>query len=70
MTNVFLLLAAVLLSAPAAAQAPDFAGDEIREKLHALQLGAKDYVTKPFDIDALLRRVGDVVRAPATKDQA
>ncbi len=34
---------------------------EIREKLHALQLGARDYVTKPFDTEGLLRRVAEIV---------
>ncbi len=36
---------------------------EVREKLHALQLGAHDYVTKPFDTEELLRRIGEVVAA-------
>lgn len=33
---------------------------EIREKLRALQLGAHDYVTKPFDNEGLLRRLGEL----------
>jgi DNA-binding response OmpR family regulator len=33
---------------------------EIREKLHALQQGAVDYITKPFDTEGLLRRVGGI----------
>jgi two-component system, OmpR family, phosphate regulon response regulator PhoB len=36
---------------------------EVREKLHALQQGASDYITKPFDTNALLRRVSDVLAA-------
>jgi DNA-binding response OmpR family regulator len=39
---------------------------EIREKLHALQQGAVDYVTKPFDTEGLLRRVGGIAGASAT----
>jgi DNA-binding response OmpR family regulator len=39
---------------------------EIREKLHALQQGAVDYVTKPFDTEGLLRRVGGIAGVPAT----
>jgi len=35
---------------------------ELREKLHALQCGAMDYVTKPFDVDDLLARVERLLR--------
>ena len=38
---------------------------EVREKLRALQQGARDYVTKPFDTGALVRRVGELVGRPA-----
>ncbi len=38
---------------------------EVREKLRALQQGALDYVTKPFDTEALLRRVGELLGRPA-----
>lgn len=38
---------------------------EIREKLRALQQGARDYVTKPFDTMALLRRIGEIAGTPA-----
>ena len=38
---------------------------EVREKLRALQQGARDYVTKPFDTEALLRRVRELVGRPA-----
>lgn len=41
---------------------------EVREKLHALQQGAHDYITKPFDTASLLRRVGDIVGQPARRD--
>ena len=34
---------------------------EIREKLRAMQQGAHDYITKPFDTGELLRRLGDVL---------
>jgi DNA-binding response OmpR family regulator len=37
---------------------------EVREKLRALQQGAADYVTKPFDTESLLRRVGEILTAP------
>ncbi len=40
---------------------------EIREKLHALQQGAVDYVTKPFDTEGLLRRVGEIIGEPAAE---
>jgi CheY-like chemotaxis protein len=36
---------------------------ELREKLYALQQGAVDYVTKPFDTDALVRRVREALSA-------
>lgn len=37
---------------------------EVREKLRALQQGAQDYITKPFDTAVLLRRVGEVLALP------
>jgi len=40
---------------------------EIREKLHALQQGAVDYVTKPFDTEALVRRVHDIAGPAAAE---
>ncbi|RMG45862.1 MAG: response regulator [Acidobacteria bacterium] len=36
---------------------------ELREKLHALQKGAADYVTKPFDVEGLLERIARFVGA-------
>lgn len=36
---------------------------EVREKLHALQLGAADYVTKPFDTEGLLTRIAQFTGA-------
>ncbi|UCF66278.1 MAG: response regulator [Acidobacteriota bacterium] len=38
---------------------------ELREKLHAMQRGAVDYITKPFDTEGLLRRVEAVLQQPA-----
>ncbi|HKQ62450.1 MAG TPA: response regulator [Candidatus Polarisedimenticolaceae bacterium] len=41
---------------------------ELRDKLHALQRGATDYVTKPFQVDELVARVRRVLeRAPARR---
>jgi DNA-binding response OmpR family regulator len=37
---------------------------EVREKLRALQQGARDYITKPFDTSALLQRLSELVGAP------
>ncbi len=38
------------------------ARDEVIDKVHALNLGADDYVAKPFDFDELLARVRAVLR--------
>jgi two-component system response regulator MprA len=38
------------------------ARDEVMDKVHALNLGADDYVAKPFDFDELLARVRAVLR--------
>ncbi len=38
---------------------------EVREKLRALQQGAADYITKPFDTGSLLHRVGEILGAAA-----
>ena len=38
---------------------------ELRDKLRALQQGATDYVTKPFDTGRLLARIGEILSAPA-----
>jgi len=40
---------------------------ELREKLHALQQGATDYITKPFDTGALVRRVEEILDARAAE---
>jgi DNA-binding response OmpR family regulator len=34
---------------------------EVRDKVHAMQEGAVDYITKPFDVDELLIRVRRVL---------
>jgi DNA-binding response OmpR family regulator len=34
---------------------------EVRDKVHGMQEGAVDYVTKPFEVDELLSRVGRVL---------
>ncbi len=39
---------------------------EVREKLHALQQGAADYITKPFDTESLVRRVNDILEGHRT----
>ncbi|HEX7819106.1 MAG TPA: response regulator transcription factor [Sphingobium sp.] len=44
------------------------ARDATEEKVAALDLGADDYVTKPFDTDELLARVRVALRNRATKD--
>ena len=36
---------------------------EVRDKLHAMQQGAQDYVTKPFDTERLIAKVRQVVPA-------
>ena len=36
---------------------------EIRDKVHALQEGAFDYINKPFDGDELVDRIGRVLEA-------
>lgn len=40
---------------------------ELREKLYALQQGAQDYVTKPFDTDGLLRRIREALATSAAE---
>ena len=36
---------------------------QVRDKVHAMQEGAIDYITKPFEIDELLKRVERVLDA-------
>lgn len=37
---------------------------DLREKVRALKYGAQEYVTKPFEMEDLLRRVRRVLEAP------
>jgi len=34
---------------------------EVRDKVHAMQMGATDYITKPYAVDDLVRRVRRVL---------
>jgi DNA-binding response OmpR family regulator len=34
---------------------------EVRDKVHAMQMGATDYITKPFQVDDLVQRVRRVL---------
>lgn len=38
---------------------------DLREKVRALKYGAQEYVTKPFEMEDLLRRVRRVLEGPA-----
>ena len=38
------------------------ARQEEEEKIQALDLGADDYVTKPFDMDELIARIASLIR--------
>jgi DNA-binding response OmpR family regulator len=40
---------------------------EIKDKLQALELGANDYVTKPFDADQLIQKVRRLLRQSAAR---
>jgi DNA-binding response OmpR family regulator len=40
---------------------------EIRDKLQALELGANDYVTKPFDAEQLIQKVRRLLRQSAAR---
>jgi DNA-binding response OmpR family regulator len=40
---------------------------EIKDKLQALELGANDYVTKPFDADQLIQKVRRLIRQSAAR---
>ena len=46
------------------------ARDAITEKVNGLDLGANDYITKPFHIEELLARIRMVLRTAGTADHA
>ena len=37
---------------------------EMRDKIEGMQEGATDYITKPFEVDHLIERVGRVLEVP------
>jgi DNA-binding response OmpR family regulator len=37
--------------------------NEVHDRIHGLQDGATDYITKPFAVDTLIQRVGHVLAA-------
>ncbi len=43
---------------------------EVRDKVHGIQEGAIDYITKPFDVDDLLLRVERILGRPAGGPEA
>lgn len=46
------------------------ARDEIHDKVSGLDLGADDYITKPFQIEELLARIRVLLRRPKAKKQS
>lgn len=40
---------------------------DLREKVRALKYGAQDYITKPFSVDDLLDRVGEILGGVAAR---
>ena len=65
----------VLRELKAAARTPDLpviflsAQADARNKVRGLELGAVDFVSKPFDLDELVARVAGALRAKATLDR-
>jgi len=41
------------------------ARNEKRDRLHGLQLGADDYISKPFDVDELVLRIKNIIKRNA-----
>jgi len=43
---------------------------EFHDKVHSMQEGALDYITKPFVVDALLERIRRILDSAAARDSA
>ena len=46
------------------------ARDDVRSRVEALQAGADEYITKPFDMADLVERIGAVLRSRSVTDPA
>ena len=43
---------------------------EVRDKVHAMQMGATDYITKPFQVDDLVHRVHRVLDTASGRSES